>query len=206
MELNVVSFAEGTQAGSMPVEDSVFGVEFNEPLVHQAVTAYLAGARSGSKRNKSRAQVAGGGAKPWRQKGLGRARVGSSRNPIWRGGGVTFAAAPRSFKQKVNRKMYRGALRSMLSELIRTERLLAVDAIEVDAPKTKLLVTALQRNNLDSALLVSDQPDDKLFLAARNLPHIDVCAVEEMNPVELTRFANVVMTRAALEILQRRLA
>ena len=206
MDLNVVSFAEGSQAGSMPVADSVFGVDFNEPLVHQVVTAYLAGARSGSKQHKSRAQVAGGGAKPWRQKGLGRARVGSSRNPIWRGGGVTFAAVPRNFTQKVNRKMYRGALRSILSELIRTERLLVVESIEVEAPKTKLLVAALQRLNLDNALLVSDKPDDKLFLAARNLPHIDVCAVEEMNPVELIRFTSVVMTRAALEHLQERLA
>ncbi len=206
MDLNVISFAEGSQAGSVPVADAVFGVAFNEPLVHQVITAYLAGGRSGSKQQKTRAQVRGGGAKPWRQKGLGRARVGSSRNPIWRGGGVTFAAVPRKYAQKVNRKMYRGALRSILSELIRAERLLIVESMDVAAAKTKLLTETLRRLKIDNALLVSDKPDEKLFLAARNLPHIDVCAVEEMNPVELMRFANVVMTKASLEHLQERLS
>jgi large subunit ribosomal protein L4 len=204
MNLDVLTSA-GASGGSMTVEDAVFGVDFNEPLIHQVVTAYMAGARQGTKAQKSRAAVRGGGKKPWNQKGSGRARAGSSRSPIWRGGGATFAAQPRNFSQKVNRKMYRGAVRSIVSELIRQERLVVVDAITVDAPKTKQLLSLLNNLNIDKGLLVSEAPDNNLYLSARNVPHVDVCAVDQVTPVELVGFDRIVMTKAAVEKLQERL-
>ncbi|MCH7897732.1 MAG: 50S ribosomal protein L4, partial [Proteobacteria bacterium] len=157
--------------GSVDVAESAFGAKFNEALIHQVVTAYLAGSRAGTKAQKNRAAVRGGGAKPWAQKGTGRARAGTIRSPIWVGGGRTFAAQPRDHSQKVNKKMYRAALRSMLSELIRQDRLVVVESFEIEAPKTKLLATKLKDLDLNNVLILNEAFDEKLFLAARNLPN-----------------------------------
>lgn len=185
--------------------DSSFAVAFNEPLVHQVVTAYLAGARAGTKAQKTRAQVRGGGAKPWRQKGTGRARAGTIRSPIFTGGGRAFAARPRDFSQKVNRKMYRGAMRSVLSELIRQERLLLTENFAVSAPKTKELKTKLDELQVKNVLIVVEGFDENLCLAARNLVHVDVLEADTVDPVSLVGHENVVMTVAAAKMLEERL-
>ena len=185
--------------------DSSFGVAFNEQLVHQVVTAYLAGARAGTKAQKTRSQVRGGGAKPWRQKGTGRARAGTIRSPIWTGGGRAFAARPRDFSQKVNRKMYRGAMRSVLSELIRQERLLLTEKFGVSAPKTKELKTKLDELQVKNVLIVVEGFDENLCLAARNLVHVDVLEADTVDPVSLVGHENVVMTVAAAKLLEERL-
>ncbi|MFP6828483.1 MAG: 50S ribosomal protein L4 [Gammaproteobacteria bacterium] len=185
--------------------DSSFGVAFNEPLVHQVVTAYLAGARAGTKAQKTRSQVRGGGAKPWRQKGTGRARAGTIRSPIFTGGGRAFAARPRDFSQKVNRKMYRGAMRSVLSELIRQERLLLTEKFGVSAPKTKELKTKLDELQVKNVLIVVEGFDENLCLAARNLVHVDVLEADTVDPVSLVGHENVVMTVAAAKLLEERL-
>ena len=195
---------QGKQS-SVELSDTAFAAKFNEPLVHQIVTAYLAGARQGNKAQKSRAQVRGGGTKPWRQKGTGRARAGTIRSPIWVGGGRAFAARPRDFTQKVNRKMYRGAMRAMLSELIRQDRLLLMEEFSVSAPKTKELVTKLDELKLDSTLIVVEGFDRDLLLAARNLPHVDVQDAQSVDPVNLVRHDKVVMTVAAAKLLEERL-
>lgn len=184
------------------VADAVFDAAFNEPLVHQVVTAYMAGARAGTKAQKTRAQVRGGGRKPWRQKGTGRARAGSIRSPIWRGGGVTFAAVPRDHSQKVNRKMYRGALRSILSELIRQGHLVIVPELSIEEARTKLLLAKLVELNATDVLLLTDGVDEKLFLAARNLPHVAVCDVEGVDPVSLLSHEKVVATEGAVKKLE----
>jgi large subunit ribosomal protein L4 len=204
MELNVQAL--GGAGGAMHVPDAVFGAEFKEALVHQVVTAYMAGARAGTKAQKTRSEVSGGGKKPWRQKGTGRARAGSSRSPIWRKGGVTFAAVPRSYDQKVNRKMYRGALRAILSELVRQDRLIVVDDFSVDAPKTRGLLARLGQIGASDALIVVDQPDENLYLAGRNLRAVDIRDVAEIDPVSLVAFEKVVMSRGAVEKLGERLA
>ena len=190
---------------SIDVADAAFGADFNEPLVHQVVTAYLAGGRSGTKAQKRRSDVRGGGAKPWRQKGTGRARAGTSRSPIWVGGGRAFAARPRDFTQKVNRKMYQGAMRSMLSELVRQERLLVMDEFGVSAPKTKELRVKLQELGTDNALIVVEGFDENLWLAARNLPHIEVLEARSINPVSLAKYDRVIVTVPAVKILEERL-
>ena len=204
MELNVQAL--GGAGGSVQVSDAVFGAEFKEALVHQVVTAYMAGARSGTKAQKTRSEVSGGGKKPWRQKGTGRARSGSTRSPIWRKGGVTFAAVPRSYDQKVNRKMYRGALRAILSELVRQGRLIVVDDFAVDAPKTKGLLAKLGQIGANDALIVVDQPDENLYLAGRNLYAVDIRDVSELDPVSLVAFETVVMSKGAVQKLGERLA
>jgi large subunit ribosomal protein L4 len=204
MELNV--HALGGAGGSVQVSDAVFGTEFKEALVHQVVTAYMAGARAGTKAQKTRSEVSGGGKKPWRQKGTGRARSGSTRSPIWRKGGVTFAAVPRSYDQKVNRKMYRGALRAILSELVRQGRLIVVDDFAVDAPKTKGLLAKLGQIGANDALIVVDQPDENLYLAGRNLYAVDIRDVSELDPVSLVAFEKVVMSKGAVQKLGERLA
>jgi large subunit ribosomal protein L4 len=204
MELNV--HALGGAGGSVQVSDAVFGAEFKEALVHQVVTAYMAGARAGTKAQKTRSEVSGGGKKPWRQKGTGRARSGSTRSPIWRKGGVTFAAVPRSYDQKVNRKMYRGALRAILSELVRQGRLIVVDDFAVDAPKTKGLLAKLGQIGANDALIVVDQPDENLYLAGRNLYAVDIRDVSELDPVSLVAFEKVVMSKGAVQKLGERLA
>ena len=205
MDLNVQAGASG-DAGTIQVSDAVFAAEFNEALVHQVVTAYMAGARSGTKAQKTRSDVRGGGAKPFRQKGMGRARAGTIRSPIWRSGGVTFAARPRDYSQKVNRKMYRGALRSILSELVRQERLIVIDNFTVSAPKTKELVGKLNELGLKEVLIVAVQPDENLYLAARNLHQVDVRDLGEVEPVSLIAYDKILITKAALERLEERLA
>jgi large subunit ribosomal protein L4 len=189
----------------LQVSDATFGRDFNEALVHQVITAYRNAGRSGTKAQKTRAEVRGGGRKPYSQKGTGQARAGSSRSPIWVGGGVTFAAKPRDFAQKVNRKMYRGALRSMLSQLARQERLLVTDGLALEAPKTKLLATQLKKLSLSNVLIVVEAIDEKLFLAARNLPHVEVLEVAALNPLSLAAHDSVLMTAGAVKMLEERL-
>jgi large subunit ribosomal protein L4 len=193
-------------SGSVDVADSAFDAAFNEALVHQVVTAYLAGARAGTKAQKNRAAVRGGGAKPWRQKGTGRARAGTIRSPIWVGGGRTFAAQPRSYDQKVNKKMYRAALRSVLSELIRQDRLVVVESIELEAPKTKLLAARMKEFGLDDVLILNEAFDETLFLAARNLPNVGICDAASIDPVVLMRFEKVLVTLPALKLIEERLS
>jgi large subunit ribosomal protein L4 len=193
-------------AGTVEVADATFGNEFNEALVHQVVTAYLAGGRQGTRAQKNRSDVRGGGKKPWRQKGTGRARAGTIRSPIWRGGGVTFAARPQDYSQKVNRKMYRAAMRSILSELVRQERLVAVEEFNVEAPKTKQVAAKLKELNLEKVLIVTEEVDEKLYLAARNLPHVDVVDVAAADPVSLVAFDKVLVTVSALRKFEEKLA
>lgn len=193
-------------SGTVDVTDAAFGAAFNEPLVHQVVTAYLSGARAGTKAQKNRASVRGGGAKPWRQKGTGRARAGTIRSPIWVGGGRAFAAKPRNYQQKVNRKMYRAALRSVLSELVRQDRLVVVKEFGVEAPKTKLLAVKLGEFGLDNVLIVNEAFDESLFLAARNLPNVGICDAGSIDPVVLIRFEKVLITVPALKLLEERLS
>lgn len=192
--------------GSVQLSDATFGSEYNEPLVHQVVTAYLAGGRAGTKAQKTRAEVRGGGIKPWRQKGTGRARAGSIRSPIWVGGGRAFAAQPRDHGQKVNRKMYRGALRSMLSELVRQERLMLAESFAVEAPKTRLVVQKLREFGLTEGLIVVEAFDETLYLAARNLIGVEVLSAQELDPVSLARHARVVMTVPAAKLIEERLS
>ena len=205
MELQIQSFAGGASAGNITLSDAVFGCEYNEPLIHQVVTAYMAAARSGTKAQKTRADVRGGGAKPWRQKGLGRARSGTSSSPIWRSGGATFAARPRDYSQKVNRKMYRGAVTSILSELVRQERLLVVDEVALTEAKTKNLVANLKALNVDNVLLVTEEINENVYLAARNLHRVGVVDVETVDPTLLIGFDHVVISKEALTRLEERL-
>ena len=192
--------------GSVDVAETAFGADFNEALVHQVVTAYLAGGRAGTKAQKNRAAVRGGGAKPWRQKGTGRARAGTIRSPIWVGGGRTFAAQPRNHEQKVNKKMYRAALRSVLSELVRQDRLVVVKELSLEAPKTKLLATKLKELDLDNVLILNEAFDEKIFLAARNLPNVGICDAGSIDPVVLIRFEKVLVTLPALKLIEERLS
>ena len=193
-------------SGSVDVADSTFAVEFNEPLVHQVVSAFLAGGRAGTKAQKNRSEARGGGAKPWRQKGTGRARVGTIRSPIWVGGGRAFAARPRNYKQKVNRKMYRGALRSVLSELVRQDRLVVIESIEMQAPKTRELAALLKKNGLDNVLIVNEAFDEKVFLSARNLPNVGICDAASIDPVVLMRFDKVLVTLPAVKLIEEQLS
>ena len=197
MELKIVN--PGGAQGTVTVSEVPFGREFNQDLVHQAVTAYLAGARQGTKAQKTRAEVSGGGKKPWRQKGTGRARAGTIRSPIWRGGGATFAAKPRNFEQKLNKKMYRAALQCILAELNRQERLIVVESFDVDAPKTKALVQKLAQFNLTDALIVTEEMSENLFLASRNLYKVGVIDVQGVDPVSLIGFDKVIVTVPALK-------
>ena len=199
MELPVTAVNNQTSADKLTVSDTIFGRDFNEALVHQVVVAYLAGARAGTRAQKNRAQVSGGGSKPWRQKGTGRARAGTIRSPLWRSGGVTFAAQPQDHSQKVNKKMYRAAMRSIFSELVRQHRLVVVQELKVTEPKTKLISAQLEGLGVNgNALLVTESLDMDLYLAARNLPKIDVCEVTGLDPVSLIRFDNIVITVGAL--------
>jgi len=197
-----------TQAGgTLELADVTFAAEFNQPLVHQVVTAFQAKGRQGTKAQKNRSAVRGGGAKPWKQKGTGRARAGTSRSPIWVGGGRTFAAQPRDYSQKVNRKMYRAAMRSILSELVRQDRLVVVEQIKIEEPRTKLLAAKLDELKVGrNVLILVDSYKTKVCLAARNLPYVDVLDLREVNPVSLIRFDKVVATEAALKALEERFA
>ena len=198
MELSIVK-PGNAEAGKVSVSDVAFAREYNEDLVHQVVTAYLAGSRQGTRAQKNRAAVSGGGKKPWRQKGTGRARAGTIRSPIWRSGGVTFAAQPQDHSQKVNRKMYRAALRSIISELARQDRLMVVESLDVEAPKTKLLVKQLGEYGVDNVLIVSAEVGENLYLAARNLHKVDVRDVDGVDPVSLIGYEKVMVTVDAVK-------
>lgn len=200
MQLNV----NGAQA--IEVNQAVFDAKYNETLIHQAVVAYMAAGRQGTRAQKTRAEVSGGGKKPWRQKGTGRARAGSTRSPIWRSGGTTFAAKPQDHSQKINRKMYRAAIRSILSELARTDRLVVVENFAVDAPKTKELVSKLQALELKDVLIVTDAFDTNLWLAARNLPHVDYVEASGSDPVSLIAYEKVLITVPAIKKIEEVLA
>jgi large subunit ribosomal protein L4 len=184
------------------VSDAVFGADYKESLVHQLVTAYMAAGRAGTKAQKNRSAVSGGGAKPWRQKGTGRARAGTIRSPLWRSGGVTFAAQPRDYTQKVNRKMYRSGIRSILSELARQERLVVVEDITVDAAKTKQLLSKLADLGVSKTLIITETGDEKLYLSARNLPNVEVSDVAGLNPVNLVRYDHVVVTVGSVRAIE----
>ena len=201
MNLNLAA-----NGGSVEVSDAAFGREFNEALVHQVVVAHMAGARQGSRAQKTRSDVSGGGRKPWRQKGTGRARAGTIRSPIWRSGGVTFAARPQDHSTKVNRKMYRGALRCIVSELVRQDRLIAVESFNVEAPKTKTLLSQLKSLDLSSVLIITEEVDQNLYLAARNLKGVDVRDVHAVDPVSLISHDKVLITVGALKQLEETLA
>jgi len=200
MQLNV------NGAPAIEVCERTFGGEFNETLVHQAVVAYMAGGRQGSKQQKNRSDVRGGGKKPWRQKGTGRARAGTIRSPIWRGGGATFAARPQDHAQKLNKKMYRAAMRSILAELARTDRLIVVQDFVVESPKTKALLGKLDGMGLTEVLIISDAIDQNLYLAARNLPHVDVRDVQGSDPVSLIGYDKVLVTVSAVKKFEELLA
>lgn len=204
MELNIAT--PGGNSGTVSVSELTFDRAFNQDLVHQAVVAYMAGSRQGSKAQKTRSEVSGGGKKPWRQKGTGRARAGTIRSPIWRSGGVTFAAKPRDYEQKLNKKMYRAAMRCIVSELRRQERIVVVEDFAIDAPKTKLLLSKLAEYSLDNVLIISDSVDENLYLAARNLHRVDVLDTQAIDPVSLIRADKVVLTVAALKSLEEALA
>ncbi len=205
MELKLTTATGRASEKALQISDAVFGRAFNEPLVHQAVTAYQAGARAGTRAQKTRSQVRGGGAKPWRQKGTGRARAGTSRSPIWRGGGRTFAAVPANYAQKLNKKMYRGAMRSMFSELLRLERLIIVDKFTVETEKTREMVAKLTALKLKNVALICVDPDDKLYLAVRNLPWAEVVDVAAVDPITLIGHDKVLMTVDAVKKLEERL-
>jgi large subunit ribosomal protein L4 len=202
MDINIA----GQASAKVEVSDATFGKVFNEALVHQVVNAFLAGGRQGSRAQKSRSDVAGGGKKPWRQKGTGRARAGTIRSPIWVGGGKTFAARPQDWTQKVNRKMYRGAMKSILSELVRQDRLIVVEGLGIEQPKTKAFLSKMKELDVVNALIVSEDVDSNLYLSARNVPHVEVSDVAGINPVSLVAYEKVVITVAALKKLEGVLA
>lgn len=200
MELNVLD-VKGSRSAGLEVPESVFAADFNEPLVHQAVVAFQAGARAGTRAQKNRSAVRGGGSKPFRQKGTGRARAGTIRSPLWRGGGKIFPAVPRNFDQKVNRRMYRAALRSILSELVRQDRLIVLEGLDLDVPKTRELAARLDTLGGRDVLIVAENPQDEVFLAARNLPRVDVRARTEIDPVALIAHERVLITADAVRAI-----
>lgn len=205
MQLAVIG-QQGEEQGSVDVPDGIFARDFNEPLVHQVVTACLSGWRQGTRAQKNRSAVRGGGRKPWRQKGTGRARAGTIRSPLWRGGGRTFPASTQDFKQKVNKKMYRGALCAILSELIRQQRLVVVKSLELEEPKTKVLAEVLNKMQLPNVLIIATEPSNALLLAARNLKHVEVRETTRLDPVILIRYEKVLITESALATLEQQVA
>ncbi|MDO8908642.1 MAG: 50S ribosomal protein L4 [Pseudohongiella sp.] len=206
IEVNLSKLGNQSGAATVSVSEETFGKEFNEALVHQAVVTYLAGARQGTVQQKTRSDVRGGGRKPWRQKGSGRARAGTTRSPIWRSGGVTFAARPQDHSKKINRKMYRGAMRSILSELLRQDRLIVVEQFILDSHKTKDLAIKLKEFAVENVLIVADEVAENLYLAARNLHKVDVLDVAGLDPVSLIGFEKVIMTVPALKKVEEMLA
>ena len=206
MELNLTTATGKASTKKLEVSDANFAAEFNEPLVHQAVVAYLAGARAGTRAHKNRSAVRGGGKKPWRQKGTGRARAGTIRSPLWRGGGKTFAATPQDHSQKLNKKMYRAAIRSILSELVRQERLLVIDNFDMDKPKTKELAEKLNKLGVSKGLIVTAELSEPLYLSARNIPNIGICDVAAIDPVSLVGYDKIVMTVDAVKKIEESLA
>ena len=206
MKLTVMTTAQRGHTEALDVSESVFGRDYNEPLVHQVVVALQAGLRAGTQCQKGRAEVSGGGRKPWRQKGTGRARAGSNRSPLWRGGGVIFPAKPRDYDQKINKKMYTGAMRAILSELIRQGRMIVVDAITITQPKTKEVIQLLKQFNVTRALLITEYLDENLYLAARNVPNVQVLDVDSVNPLDCVHYDRLVITVGALKRLEEQLA
>ncbi len=206
MQLTVVNKSGEPSSESVELSDAMFMAKYNEPLIHQLVTAYLSSGRAGTHAQKTRAQVRGGGAKPWRQKGTGRARSGTIRSPIWKGGGKAFAAKPRDYSQKINKKMYRSAMRSLISELVRQERFLIVEEIHVEEPRTKALLSFLTAFGLDNVLILTDNLDLNLALAARNLHNVAVDEPQSVDPVSLMRCEKVLATVAAVKKLEERFA
>jgi len=206
MELAVQTLDEKTTSEKLKVSETVFDRPYNEALIHQIVTAYLAGARQGTKAQKNRAAVAGGGAKPWRQKGTGRARAGTRSSPIWRSGGATFAAQPRDYRQIVNKKMYRAGMQSILSELQRQQRLIIVKNLQLETPKTKQLIATLKKLKLDDVLIVIEAVDENLFLAARNIPKVNIIDIMAIEPVSLVGHEKVLITEGAIKQLEKQLA
>jgi large subunit ribosomal protein L4 len=206
MSIQIPAMDKNSNAEGVVVSKEVFGQEFNEPLIHQIIVAYMAAGRSGTKKQKTRSEVSGGGAKPWKQKGSGRARAGSSRSPLWRSGGVTFASSNRDFKQKLNKKMYRAGIRSILSELLRQERLVIADDVFPSSPKTKELSVMLKKYVDSKILIIIDAIDTNLFLAARNLTNVVVCVSSSLNPVELVNSDKVIITTQAVRLIEERLA
>ncbi len=206
MGLQVPAINDKDSAGSVDVSDAVFGLSFNETLVHQLVTSYLAGARAGTKGQKNRASVRGGGIKPWRQKGTGRARAGTSRSPIWRTGGVTFAASTRNYEQKLNKKMFRAGIRSIFSELLRQDRLAVSNDIYPDSPKTKELASKLKSIESSKILIIADKIDQNLELASRNIPNVEVTTAECLSPVSLVSAEKVIATEKGLKQIEERLS
>jgi large subunit ribosomal protein L4 len=200
MKLDVVNTQNKKE--DVQISDTTFGKDFNETLVHQAVVTYLAGARQGSHKQKTRSEVRGGGKKPYAQKGTGRARAGTIRSPIWRGGGVTFAATPRDYSKKINKKMYRAAISSIFSELHRQERLIAIEQPKFESPKTKEMSSFLKQCNLEKVLIILDEMDTNLYLSSRNIPHVEVVTVKEINPVILLRSEKVAVTPAAFKLIE----
>jgi large subunit ribosomal protein L4 len=200
MKLDILSQDSAKQ--NIQISDEIFSNEFNSDLVHQVVTSFLSGARQGSHSQKNRSDVRGGGKKPYRQKGTGRARAGTIRSPIWRGGGVAFASSPRDYSKKVNKKMYRAAIKSILSELLRQERLVAITTPKLTEPKTKLMANYLKDLQLEKALIIVDELDTNLYLSARNIPHLEVATVKEINPVMLLRSERVAVTPEAFKLIE----
>jgi large subunit ribosomal protein L4 len=205
MELAIIDDNGAAAGRSVGVADSTFSVDYNEPLIHQVVVAYMAGARAGTKAQKTRSEVRGGGRKPWKQKGTGHARAGTIRSPIWRSGGVTFAAKPRDYSQKVNRKMYRGAMRSIVSELVRSERLRVVESLTMDSIKTQALFARLKGMGLTDVLIIDSEPSENLLLSSRNLHWVAVVESSHVNPVTLLAFNQVLITESGLKSLEERL-
>ena len=197
---------DNKKSGSIDLDDAVFGVAVRPDILARMVNWQRAKKQAGTHKTKTISEIAGSTAKPWRQKGTGRARAGTIRSPIWVGGGRTFAAKPRDFSQKVNKKMYRAAMRSMLSELIRQERLVIVEELELEAPKTKLLAGKLKELDLSNVLILNEAFDEKLFLAARNLPDVGICDASSIDPVVLIRFEKVLITLPALKLIEERLS
>lgn len=207
MSLKVPVIKDGAAGQPVDVSEAVFGQHFNEPLVHQLVVAYMAAGRSGTKAQKSRSDVSGGGAKPWKQKGSGRARAGTSRSPLWRHGGVTFAASNRSYKQKLNKKMYRAAMRSIFSELLRQDRLVITDDVFTSAPKTRELCNKLKALGAGGgALIITDAYNEDTYLSARNLGNVEICTTDAMSPVSLVHFEKVIVTTQAVKNIEVKLA
>ena len=200
MKLDVLNTANKKE--DVQISDTTFGKDFNETLVHQAVVTYLAGSRQGSHKQKTRSEVRGGGKKPYAQKGTGRARAGTIRSPIWRGGGVTFAATPRDYSKKINKKMYRAAISSIFSELHRQDRLVAIEQPKLESPKTKEMCAFLKAFNLEKVLIILDEMDTNLYLSSRNIPHVEVVTVKEINPVILLRSEKVAVTPAAFKLIE----
>ena len=197
---------QSKSGASVAVSDAVFAAPYNETLVHQVVTSYLAAARSGNSAQKNRAAVSGGGAKPWRQKGTGRARAGTIRSPIWRAGGVTFASSKRDYSKKVNKKMYRAAMRSVVSELARSDRLTVVDSVPVSEPKSSQLRAVMKDWDLSDVLIIDSGINDNLYLAGRNFPHVTTTDVQGINPWLMLKHKHVVMTEAAVKQIEERLS